>query len=767
MKKVVMIFLMSGLFFTNLYSRIERFKPCTGDDIEVWRITHDPTMRDWANYHNTEAWSPNGRYLCFTHYDPYETVPKPEIHLYDLYLDKDIKIDQGDSPRWANNHNWLFYLQKSTKVDTVVNVMWFDVDHNKRVKLTSGVNYLGETDYKDRWIYGVNRIKRGVGYGCRIPIREESTVERIDTVEGSFWIPNPEHPTIMIRKDHGDPVATDLPFQSTRTFCDLEGKNVTIGSPMLQRCHQSWSGDGTYLLHGGTAGTLMSGRFWNEPFPSNLHIITSLNCGDISPCGKSGRWLSGSSSGEALQVADLQSGDGYDYLKTALSFIHDSDKYGYSAGSGLADNDAKGSPDGTKIVFVSNYDLKNGPMTYISQDVSAGSEKGIPVLSTEGFPASGSLTIGFEIIGYKNKTATAFEGITRGLYGTTGTDLEYLSPTVLKEYEERNSDEEFMEKRGLDVLEKIRTYYSDKGLDLRKGALVTSFDARCIPSEDRDKFSPTSRFAQSDFPDKKNLNTPMPWQNRTDIYVAIVRSPDQPFLREIGDEVELIPGENSWEIAGYHIYKDGKKITGKPLRAGESLNLQNGRYTATAVEWSRRESNQSYPIVIKNPIKLRIIQDKPADFSWTYDRWLVEGKEVSPAKAKISQKSVREVVHRIEGTIHREWYNWGQIVQRNDLNADGKPIRCLFYTNGKLARREYHNRDGFHVSTEFFDADGYITEAIQYQVRNGVSDERSHFWFEKGMPVKHIGVGGRHASPMGKGIYIKEGEKWVKETSLE
>lgn len=52
----------------NAFAEIERFKPKEGDAIEVWRITNDPTVRDHANYHNTQCWSPNGRYLCFTHY---------------------------------------------------------------------------------------------------------------------------------------------------------------------------------------------------------------------------------------------------------------------------------------------------------------------------------------------------------------------------------------------------------------------------------------------------------------------------------------------------------------------------------------------------------------------------------------------------------------------------------------------------------------------------------------------------------------------------
>ena len=57
------------IFFTNLlFAQIDRFKLSEGKAIEVWRITDDPAVRDHANYHNTQCWSPDGRYLCYTHY---------------------------------------------------------------------------------------------------------------------------------------------------------------------------------------------------------------------------------------------------------------------------------------------------------------------------------------------------------------------------------------------------------------------------------------------------------------------------------------------------------------------------------------------------------------------------------------------------------------------------------------------------------------------------------------------------------------------------
>ena len=48
-------------FSGPLHAERERFEtPDNGRNFGVWRITNDPTVRDWANYHNTQCWSPDG-----------------------------------------------------------------------------------------------------------------------------------------------------------------------------------------------------------------------------------------------------------------------------------------------------------------------------------------------------------------------------------------------------------------------------------------------------------------------------------------------------------------------------------------------------------------------------------------------------------------------------------------------------------------------------------------------------------------------------------
>jgi len=138
----------------SAFAEIERFKPKEGDAIEVWRITNDPTVRDHANYHNMQCWSPDGRYLCFTHYASngrqFGSTSAAEVHLYDLHAEQDIKIDKGTNPRWANKHNWLFYLQYGPdggpRHGKGTQIMWNNVETGQTTRIGYGIERLKITD---------------------------------------------------------------------------------------------------------------------------------------------------------------------------------------------------------------------------------------------------------------------------------------------------------------------------------------------------------------------------------------------------------------------------------------------------------------------------------------------------------------------------------------------------------------------------------------------------------------------------------------------
>lgn len=647
--------------------------PNNGHNLGVWRITNEPAIRHWANYHNTQCWSPDGRYLCYTRYAPHEGRygdAADEVHLYDLLKNEDRLLERGFFSRWAKLRNWLFYVRitgDARKREQAVEVRWLDLDTGKTKTLAAGVEMIGETTHDDRWLIGAKRFRKQTPEFVTVRIAlPGGAVEELREVVGAQLLPNPRHPVFFTRQDH-----KDEPFGATRWFYDLDGRNKRMAVPTLQQCHMSWIGNGEFLLLG---NGLVRGRRWNEPFPSNVHILSSIGVGDVSPCGRSGRYVCGDHN-----VADLRSGDGWHFIEP-LSIIC------YPAtvkdDSGIYDADPKGSPDGTKICFVSNYDLKDGPLTYVE---SALRGDVLQVKSTAGFPATGSLVLRREVLGYRRKTPTTFEGVTRGLHNTL------QSPAA-------------------------------------PGTPVTSFEARCL-TDAQWRTIPGAPPGM-----RKSIGDDYPAllrQRQTDVYVAVIRKPDRPYLRG----AQLIPGEEHFETAGYHLLRDGRKVTEKPLPIGTNVELQPGEYRAIAVEWSGLESEPSVPLRVEKTAKLQVLAGPPQDFSWTSDRWL-EGR------------SVREVVHLHDGVIHREWYRNGALTRRHDLNAEGKAIRRVAFESGKLAQREYYDRDDTLLSRELFDAAGFITEWIRFEQ----TVERDHWWFDRGMPVKHVSK---------EGEFVKQGDQWV------
>ena len=693
-------------------AQIERFIPRQGGEREVWRVTHNPALRDWANYHNAQCFSHDGRYICYASGGAYGAGPPSRVFVCDLHTGEKREIGLGKNPRFGHRNHWLFWIGPERCV------FWLDLATGKRVPLARGIDQIGGSDYQDRFLFAGDYKDGRKGY--RIPIREGAEREKLEGLLGIQWMPNPAHPLVFVRYDWpGEPQdETYWLMKSTRRWFDLDGGNIRAASPQIQRCHQSWSGDGQWHLHG---GQLMAGRRWDEPFPSNLHYLANASCGDISPCGRSGRWVVGSGNWSQLTVADLRCGDVSMTLPAALSWIHDSKNYEYARSSAYHDNDQKGSPDGTKTCFVTNYDLKNGPVTTITRGASERTADRLEVASTDGFPDSGRLSLGTkggEIIGYKHKTAMAFEGLARRMHGTRSASLS-----------------------------------------ARK--FVTSFEHRLIPEDKRGEAPASRLFTSSKFKDR---GSPLIWQNRTDVYMLVLRQPDPPRLRGRTESAELIPGENHWETFGYRAYRNGKRLPNPPVRPGGTFEADKaGEYAFTAVEWSGLESEPSNVLKLKAGEKVRVLAEKPEDLDWFEDRWFVDGRPVKPATARPAEKAVREIVHLLEGVAHREWYEKGVIVRRYDLNRDGKATRRLYYEKDRLARREYYTAGGEHVSTEIFDADGYITESTLYRNDRGEKRAENRFWYDGGMPVKFVGRSNRHATDLGgPGTYENRNGRWVK-----
>lgn len=678
-----------------LAGREEFATPRNGANLGVWRITDEPAIRHWANYHNTQCWSPDGRYLCLTRWAPdlgRFGDHSIEVHLYDAHRDEIRLLERGFNPRWARHSNRLFYVRLIPRgrdqPEPVVEVRQLDLASGETTTLADGaIEWLGETTHDDAWLLGARRFRGRTPefVTVRIGLGRERVVEELPMVVGSQLLPNPRHPVFFTRQDH-----KSEPFAATRWFYDLDGANKRIAVPTLQQCHMSWLGDGGFLLLG---NGLVRGRRWDQPFPSNVDVLAGIAMGDISPCGRGGRYVCGDKN-----VADLRSGSGWRYLEP-LSMI----SYPEASGdqSGNYDADPKGSPDGTKIAFVTNYDLKDGPLAFVADGQSQDATS-LKVDSTEGFPERGHLTVQAEVIGYEGKTATSFEGIVRAVHAT-------------------------------------------RRASLGAGQAVTSFEARLMSGAQWASVPGATSGMVKAMPE----GSPLLRQRQTDVHVAVVRKPDRPFLRSMSNEVQVIPGENHFELRGYLLLRDGKRINPDPLPRGEVILKEAGAYQAVAVEWSGLESEPSPPLKVASPPTLRLLAETPEDFSWTAERWLSGGGEVAAEQARSAPEAVREVVHRLDGVIRREWHRSGVLTEAHDLDAAGQATRRVSYEDGRLARREYFDPAGERLSLERFDAAGFVTETVRF--RPG-GEETDHWWFERGLPVRQA---------RGNEECFKDGERWI------
>jgi hypothetical protein len=725
-------------------AQVVRFPPKIGDALEIWRVTHDPAVRHYHNYHNTQCWSPDGRYLCFTRYasdgKEYGTDAAAEIHLFDFGNNQDVLIERGLNPRWANRQPWLLFNRlrpdDGPRHGRGTQVVWLDVPSGRRTVIGYGFGRPTWVSHDDRFLYGIFyppgsrsgdawEPYEGEPRAVRLAIRAGADLEFLPGPWGVGYnslLVNPAHPTIVSRDHHfrtnfyATPGTTDVPFKA-RHFVDhgLAGENPTSPFPCMDGAHFAWSGDGEWFLPGNGP---LRGRKWNEPFPANLHFLANLAVGDVGPAGRSGRWICGSTGGGtgSLRLADLRSGEGRVVMPTHsfLAFPSGRDN------SGPYDIDSKGSPDGTKIAFVSTYDLQHGPAAGIAE---GSTDDEIRVDSTTGFPDSGLLVnpagFGGEVIRYSGRTPTSFRGLTRGLYGT------------------------------------------DPKSPLRTDRMLIAFDSLLLPPEKRHRGPLPARDIRSIV---KDPESPLIWQRSTDLYVAVVRRPDRPHLRARGDRIELIPGDNHWETRGYRLLCHGRPVSTNLLSPETTFPVSStGIYTAIAVEWSGLESLPSHALDVARATTLVVLADTPADFSWTSPRWLAtSGRPLAEREAKEASQATRETVHLHDGVIQRQHWQRGVLARQDDLNFEGQPIRRQTYEGGRLARREYLDRDGNLVSTELFDSAGFITESHGQRAysqgqpawkRDGATVNAS-WWYDRGVPVRY---------QRGATAFVKRGDRWVRE----
>jgi hypothetical protein len=659
-------------------------------NLGIWRLTNDPAIRDEGNYHNIQCWSCDGRYTCHTHWGGDKSSggkAAAEVHVVDLMTGEDRRVDRGINPRWANSHNWLFYCHwtgdGTPPYETGTQIIRYDAGSGEKVVITHGMEGPGSLDATDTWLYGVQRYRGRMPEMVTVRVRNRpgSIIEAIQgapNMHGYVHV-NPRHPVIMTRaKD-----LTDELYGRNRALFDLDGSNLRTGSVMCQAGHQSWSGDGQYLLIGNGQ---VCGRPWDKPFPSDLDVLSWGSVGDICPCGKSGRYICGGN----LTFVDTRSGDAWPVVFPYSNIVYP------MAGdhSTLMDIDSKGSPDGTKIHYHSTRDIENSPIARVTK-YELKEPDVVHVDSTDGFPESGEMVCFCEVVGYRKKTATTFEGLTRCKYGT---------------------------RPAPDMVRKVR--------------VIFPLPAFVLSEQDKTKThaEPDASMVRAGIAE----GNPLLYQRQTDCYVVVTRLPSPPHLRLRDERVELIPGESHWETRGYRVLCDGRPVTEGLCQAGSTFVVQRpGAYTAIAVEWSGLESPPSLPLDIRTRTEGRVLKDKPDDFAWTWPVWQIEGKTVSRADAMIAPHATIKTEHLHDGEIAREAWEKGQRICRVDLNEQGKPIRRQEFQNGELKKRTYTTPEGFLASQEFYGPDGFKTEYVRYYTREDRrGTESSRWWYERGRPVK-------------------------------
>lgn len=176
--------------------------------------------------------------------------------------------------------------------------------------------------------------------------------------------------------------------------------------------HEAWSGDGKYLVR--------NKYMWRADDPEPIRLIwvvedTADVANHYGTCGRSGRYLAGDHGGkfgEHLSLTDIWTGEIREVARVSTSTEP-------GGGIGQDHGHPAGSPDGTKVLVHSSYDLVNHRLYAIpTRDVKPG-DATIPVETTEGFADKGKLLIGYGYrpgprlrVRYGRKDATSFHDCT-------------------------------------------------------------------------------------------------------------------------------------------------------------------------------------------------------------------------------------------------------------------------------------------------------------------------------------------------------------------
>ena len=702
----------AALTVSGILSRSEFIDPDAAIASPMWRITNDPITRDYHNYHNTQCWSPDGQYMLNDRWTAGSSGTARQVRLIDLNKDSDSPIDFGVDPRWGKTDNTLFFVQFTStggeKYDTSSNsgiaVQRYTVATDTMETIGYGIENLGETSANDSHLYGVQRYRDWDDINVHNPIlsgeyksvrlENDGTVNiptQLGDGSGKRPLPNPDvnKPVVMMRNKTAGENPTTAPFGQSRSWSDLDGGNIRKATIFLGDGHQAWSGDGTYHLIGNQQ---LVGRKWDEPWPSNMERLSNSRVQDPGACGTSGRWIF-----TGGKILDLRTGGHKDIPVARSRIIYPMlDANGNAQGdqSEPWDYDGKGSPDGTKVAFVSNFDIENGlSVRTTAEIINNTSTADISVVSTAGFPTSGYITTHQgEVISYTGTTSTTFTGITRGALGT-----------------------------------------KPSGIDI--GKIINDLESRLIPTALRGTGTAPNWMSADKFPDGTGAEPDsgdLIHQRQTDIYVAVVRLPDSPYLRIEGGSIELIPGENHDETKGYEIFKDNVPIGSALSMSGTTVSVGDaGTYTARAVEHSGLKGRISNELVVATSSNsIDVLSAKPANFSWTYTLWIVGGAASTEAIVTDTATAAGTGVLVHKGEVENTFGVYA--AQHQDLYVNGLITERHFYqsvettsASSPITRKIYYNTSGFRIKQEYYDNNLKVSEEIFNADAAGIKTEET------------------------------------------
>jgi hypothetical protein len=763
------------------------------DNGKMFLLTPDPTMRHYANYFNTECWSYDGRYICLnkfpTDYGSFSSEkPQRQIRVVDLYNKggTEIFVGNGIDPRWAKTSNTLFYshyteITEDDNGDRVftftttspsgIDIKKYDADTDTLTTIGHGVENLGECNRDDTVLYGVQRYRPAqrvvIGpnnpapekleeyYAVRLLTDGSGTVTMLapdtDGVRGTSPgarrpIPNRFYDIVLMRnKKRVDEYVNnrtyrrsqrgDFPFERSRSWFTESDTNLPltleVASVLQFTGHPNWTGDGEYMVLGNSQ---LNGRKYNEPYPSNIELLANNRVSDPGAAGPSGRWMVSKG-----RVIDIRAGSSRVVSSPRTRIIYPLLTTGGTNNGDKSeewDADGKGSPDGTKVCFVSNFDIRNGKTIRSASTLGLGGGNGTFLRGNlDKYPDGTTL----KSLGWPDPTE-AIDPSTGNLYvdgidPSTGKKVEYdlTKDTEVIGYNSLNGDAFMNLNRG--------KYGTRKG-GVAIGEIINDLTSRILTEEEiKYRYGiPNHMLKSGDYqPFPPNLpgfigSGPLLNQRQTDAYFAVVRLPDPPYFRaKVSGGYELIPGENSLEIKGYHFYKDGNVIvdaSNDPILylAGTTYSISTtGTYYATAVENGNLEGIPSNNINITASTNLEVLSSTPADFSWTTEVWTTSaGNVVTESEALQTETSYKTITSKYEyqdfdttqldqfgneleqGLIKKCKYTNGLIEYEYDYDHNGIVSRMQLYkmksTNDAsyLKYRAYYEKDDIYIADANF-----------------------------------------------------------------